>query len=253
LAAEISPEIHDTILRLRLLLEQPEFRPGESARTFAIAGSDYSSALILPHLLKQVVAAAPSVQLRVLSTAVSNVAEELDAGRIDVALGIFVDIAPRFEALRLSEIDLVYVTSARFSRKTLTLEDLATLPHIVVTLSHQNTQLVVERGLRRNVNIGNSAALDHELGKRGMKRRIAAVVPHPLAVPMLLKQIDGIAMLPRHLAKEISRIHGLSVFEDPCGNSPGPISVIWHERARADGGILWLRGLFAKIAHEVLR
>lgn len=258
LAAEIGPEIHDTILRLRLLLGHAEFHPGESARQFAIAGSDYSSAIILPHLLKKIAKAAPSVELRVLSTAVSNVAEELDAGRVDMAIGVFVERDSRFEALRLSDIDLVYVSSGRFRRRTLTIKDLSTLPHVVVTLSHQSGQMVVddclvERGLRRNVNIGSSAALDRELERRGVKRRIAAIVPHPLAVPMFLKQLDAIAMLPRKLAEELAQNYDLRVHEDPCGNSPGPISVIWHERARTDGGIMWLRDLFAEVARDVFR
>lgn len=255
LAAEIGPEIHDTILRLRLLLGQPDFHPRESTRQFAIAGSDYSSAIILPRVIERIAKAAPSVGLRVLSTAVSNVAEELDAGRVDMAIGIFVEKDARFEALRLSDIDLVYVASGRFRRRSLTIDDLSSLPHIVVTLSHQDGQRVVddclvERGLRRNVNIGSSAALDHELERRGVKRRVAAIVPHPLAVPMLLKRLDAIAMLPRKLAEELARNYQLKVFEDPCGNSPGPISVIWHERARADGGIMWLRGLFAEVAAD---
>jgi DNA-binding transcriptional LysR family regulator len=258
LAAEIGPEIHDTILRLRLLLGQAEFHPRESTRQFVVAGSDYSSAIILPHLLKKIATAAPSVELRVLSTAVSNVAEELDAGRVDMAIGIFVERDARFEALQISDIDLVYVASARSKRRSLTIKDLSTLPHIVVTLSHQGGQMVVddclvERGLRRNVNIGSSAALDRELERRGVKRRIAAIVPHPLAVPMFLKQFEAIAMLPRKLAEELARNYDLRVFEDPCGNSPGPISVIWHERARTDGGIMWLRDLFAEVAREAFR
>jgi DNA-binding transcriptional LysR family regulator len=258
LAAEIGAEVHDTILRLQLLMRQPDFQPAESTRQFAIACSDYSSAIILPHLLKKIAKAAPSVELRVLSTAVSNVAEELDAGRVDMAIGIFVECDARFEALRLSDIDLVYVTSGRFRGRKLTIKDLSAVPHIVVTLSHQNGQMIVddcviERGLRRNVNIGSSAALDRELARRSVKRRVAAVVPHPLAVPMLLKQLDAIAMLPRKLAEELARNYDLRVFEDPCGNSPGPISVIWHERARADGGVMWLRDRFAEVAREVFR
>lgn len=256
LATEIGAEVHDTILRLRLLLGQAEFHPAESSRQFVIAGSDYSSAMILPYLLKKIAKVAPSVELRVLSSAVSNVAEELDAGRIDMALGIFLEMDARFEAQQLSEIDLVYVTSGRFRGKRLTIKDLSAFPHIAVTLSHHGGQIivddcVVERGLRRNVNIGSSAALDHELARRGIKRRIAAVVPHPLAVPMLLKELDAIAMLPRRLAEEIARNYNLRVFEDPCGNSPGSLSVIWHERARVDGGIMWLRDLFAQVAREI--
>ena len=70
---------------------------------------------------------------------------------------------------------------------------------------------------------------------------------------MFLKQFDAIAMLPRKLAEELARNYDLRVFEDPCGNSPGPISVIWHERARSDGGIMWLRDRFAEVARDACR
>lgn len=251
-AEEIATEIHASMLRLRLLLEQEEFLPSESNRTFTIAASDFSSALIVPHLLKSVLAEAPNVEVRILSTAIANVANELDAGRVDFSIGIFVDAAPRFRSQFLCDVDRVYVTNCRFPKNEMTLQDLAELPHIVITLSNHFTQIVidncvVEPGLRRNVNIGGIDSIDHELAKYRLRRRIAAVVPHPLAVPMILQQIDAVAMLPRAMAEAAAAVYDLKIFKDPCSNTPVPMSLIWHERADADKGMSWFRELMADL------
>jgi LysR family transcriptional activator for leuABCD operon len=65
---------------------------------------------------------------------------------------------------------------------------------------------------------------------------------------MILQQIDAVAILPRAMAEAAAEVYDLKIFTDPCSNTSVPMSLIWHERADGDKGILWFRNLFSELS-----
>ncbi|NYT69201.1 DNA-binding transcriptional LysR family regulator [Pusillimonas noertemannii] len=245
-ALEFAPTVHEMMLRLQLALETRGFDPKTSKRRFLISGTDFASATLMPVLLQSLIQQSASVRVEILSASTLDIAHELDAGRIDLALGTFVEIGSRFNSSLLTEIEQVYLTRADHAVQELTLEDLAKYPHVVVRLADTphtgiSPSHIAERGLRRNVHIGDSTTLEGVLSRHGLTRHIAAVVPHPLAIAPIVATSHAIGMLPRHLADATAHLYGLRLHTDPCGRSHLPYSMVWHEQAEADAGIAWLR------------
>ncbi|NYT69224.1 LysR family transcriptional regulator [Pusillimonas noertemannii] len=253
-AIELAPAVKDALLRLRLALENRDFDPRQSNRHFVVAGTDYAGALLMPALVKRLVQQNASVCVDVVSLHGMDIAQELDAGRIDLAVGTFVEIPSRFRTELLEETEQVFVTCKDHPAQTLGIHDLATYPHVVVRLvdtppSTKSGAAATDRGIRRNAHIGDSAGLEGVLAKHGLRRTIAAVVPHPLAIGPIVSQSHVIAMLPRRLAEAAARAFDLKIHDDPCGKVLWPYSLVWHEQADTDIGVAWLRSQLLDAAY----
>ncbi len=251
-AVEFAPTVRDTLLKLRLALETRGFDPRVSQRHFVVAATDYASALLMPGVIERLVQQDASVCVDVVSLHGMDIAQELDAGRIDLAVGTFVEVASRFRTRLLEEIEQVFVTRRHHPAQTLGIEELAMYPHVVVRLvdtprSPKPTGASSDRGIRRNVHIGDSTELEGILAKHGLRRTIAALVPHPLAIGPIVAQSNIIGMLPRRLAESAAAAFDLRIHDDPCRKVLWPYSLVWHEQAEADLGVAWLRTKFEEV------
>lgn len=257
-ASEIASEIHSALARLGLVLYPPAFHPESSTRTFTIAAHDYVTATLLPPLLRRIGETAPHVDVRVLPANALDVAEALDAGRVDFAICLFVEMHVRFGRMHLFNEDVVYVMRANHPRGNalLSVEDLAEIPHVVISLAGDDEEalvngFIVERGLRRRARIDNLDCVNQVLAERSLRLRIGATVPHILAVPMIVGRSDMIAIMPRRLAEQLASVYGLRIVELPCPQEPAPIQLVWHARSDSDPANMWLRNVFASIAGEL--
>ncbi|MGA0572948.1 LysR family transcriptional regulator [Variovorax sp. VNK109] len=245
-ARELGVAVHDTLRRLRTALSDDAFHPESSDRVFTIACSEFASVVLFAPLIASVRAQAPGVQVSLLPSNALNVSEALEAGRIDLAIGTFLEAGPRFRMRKLMDTDQVYVLPESAGPGPLTLERLAALPHVVVRLATAQERVVVdecivEKGLRRHINMGDSPRLDQALAARSEARTICAVVSHPLAVPAIVQSSGAVGMLPRQMAERLAPVWGLQIHDDPQGSPSFPYSIVWHERADADPGNAWMR------------
>ena len=256
-ARELGVAVHDTLQRLRTALSDDAFHPESSDRVFTIACSEFASVVLLAPLIASVRAQAPGVQVSLLPSNALNVSEALEAGRIDLAIGTFLEAGPRFRMRKLMDTDQVYVlpadASADADAAALTLERLAALPHVVVRLATAQERVVVdecivEKGLRRHINMGDSPRLDQALAAKGQARTICAVVSHPLAVPAIVQSSGAVGMLPRQMAERLAPVWGLQIHDDPQGSPSFPYSIVWHERADADPGNAWMRDVIESVS-----
>jgi DNA-binding transcriptional LysR family regulator len=133
-ALELAPAIRQALELLEGVIAAPRFDPAVDARAFTVATSAYISSVLLPSVAQRILAEAPNVTLRISALA-PNLAEELDRGRIDLVLGCFEVIPPRFQHTPLFEESGVWVVGAGHPalKDELTAEALARIKHLIVS------------------------------------------------------------------------------------------------------------------------
>ncbi len=141
--------IHDT------LGVQP-FDPATATRRFVVAANDYVTSVLLTRLVRRMGEAAPLSDLVVRPSTRLDLAEQIDVGRIDIALGIFADLPSRFQSARLWVQDdvLVFRRGHPLARRKPRIDDLAEFPLLTVSLGGQEeagavSGFIIERGLAR--------------------------------------------------------------------------------------------------------
>lgn len=202
------------------------FDPGSSTREFTLATTDYVEAVLLAPLLSRISAAAPGVQLRVRALERSDVAEMLERGGHDLAVGVSFDSSPGLQQQALFSEEMVLVCRKGHPRVKRGI-DLATyleLRHVLVSV----------RG-------GSQSAVDELLARSGQKRRVALLVPHFLAAQLIVASTDLVMTAPARVVTRLEGALGLRVLTPPLAVPGFTVRQVWHERQQDDAGHLWLR------------
>jgi len=252
-AAEIAPSVRQGLLQLQLALVATEFDPAKTERQFTIICGDYVGAVLLPGVSALFRTEAPNAELRVRPP-LGRIVEDVDAGRADLALGGFRRIPERFESEILFSDSMVWTLSADhpFAQKQLTLGQLVELPHLIIAPDEDDEAVdgvVSEHGLERRVIRDDAEALERAFAQRGMKRRIGLTIPNGLAAPMFVGGSDIAALLPSRLAAAYAKRYKLKSFPPPYAAQPFDISALWHKSLGAQPALVWLRGLFRRVAN----
>ena len=225
-AAALAPGIAAALAQLRTTLAaEVAFDAASASRTFTLASTDYTSALILPPLLAWLQDHAPRVDLRIASYNKQDVPELVARGDVDLAIGVFEPPPP--DAVRTPLWNERFVGVAREGHpilRSLTPESFAAANHALVS---------VRKDARGRI--------DQELEALGLRRRIALVLPHMLALVPALAASDLIATLPARVAARF-RQQGVEVFELPIATRPWQVEMLWRPSARMDQAGRWLRG-----------
>ncbi|MGY0572485.1 LysR substrate-binding domain-containing protein [Bradyrhizobium sp. RDM12] len=111
-ALAMAPLIREAWKSLEAAIEPPKFDPRNSARRFTIAVSDFIATVIMSDVLTLLRREAPLVDLVVRPDSSIDLAEEMDLGRIDAAIGIFSDVPTRFGSSPLFAYDDVLIASS---------------------------------------------------------------------------------------------------------------------------------------------
>ena len=90
-AVEIGPQLRQGLMQLQLAVMDAEFAPATTERQFVIACSDYASAAIVPGLMARLRTGHPVPACAWCPP--GGVAEAMQAGRVDLAIGSFGHVA----------------------------------------------------------------------------------------------------------------------------------------------------------------
>lgn len=236
-AVEIAPGLLGALAQIRATLDAGVgFDPATAKRAFAVGGTDYTALVLLPPLVAHVRRAAPGLDLRAIGYEKGAVAEMLDRGEVDVALGVFPDPPERAVVTRLFRERFVGLARAghpAVADGRVGLDAFAALPHALVTTRRDAT-----------------GALDGALAERGLKRRVALTLPHAMVLPAVLESSDLVAALPSRLAERL-QTDGLQRFELPVETKPWTVSMLWPATARNDRAAIWLRATISACSAAV--
>ena len=231
-AERLAAPVRETVAAMkRVFADEAAFDPATSQRTFRIAITDGVCYVLMPRLLQTIRATAPGVAVQFVPIPQHPVAEDLAAGRVDLAVTYFGALPPAIRRETLFAEHYVGVVDQRARlRGPLTAARYAAMTHVVV-----------------ETRPGAYSRLTALLAERGIERRASVTVPHFLLAPLAVQDSGHVATIGRGLAHCLAEHHPVRVVELAFTLPGYDISQIWHERAESDDGLAWLRSHVARV------
>jgi DNA-binding transcriptional LysR family regulator len=249
-ALAMAPLVRQALKSLEAAIELPPFEPQTSTRTFTIAASDFTTLVVVPRLLQILSVEAPLINIAIKPVTRIDLAEQIDLGRIDAAIGTFSTMPQRFHSSILFAYDDVLVANASRKLGTITTEVLGQLSIVVVSFGGEQEGaidgFISERGLARRSEMYDRSAFERALSTSQTAARIAVSLPHFLALPALLEGSGLAAIVPRPLAETFSRNHAISIYELPYPTTRLEVRSLWHERNAGDASQDWLHAVMER-------
>ena len=257
-ALTIAGPIRESMQRIEDTLVAEPFEPGQSEQEFVIAANDYVTLFFLRSLMTTLRETAPRIRLKVRPSTRLDLAEQIDVGRIDLAIGTFARIPQRFRnASLLRQVEVAVMHAGHASRRKLTLDALAALPLLVVSLGGEEegavSGFIEERGLARQSDMFDRDALEEALRKLRVSPNYRLIVPHSMVIPDLLDGSDMVAVLPGMIADLFCKTRGLIQRPLPYEARPTILSAVWHKSSDDDPAHAWLRDHVVRIAQQFER
>jgi DNA-binding transcriptional LysR family regulator len=212
---------------------QPVFDPGTAQRTFQIAASDLSTAVLglpLAGLLAQ--CAGPGVRLAFRMADSARIATQLQEGEVDLLIGSERMVPENMRARLLFDEHFVMVQRKGHPRGTapLALDAYCGLRHVLVSTSGGSLH----------------GFMDEHLQALGRSRNVVLSVQSFALVPGLLCQSDHVATVPSRLAALHAGV--LDSFALPFECRGFSLHAAWHPRFHADPALAWLREQVIRVA-----
>ena len=255
-ATVMAPALRDALRRIETTLGVEPFSPGQSTRRFVIAANDHVTAVIVAPLMRELQKVAPGIDLVIRPSTRLDLAEQIDLGRIDLAIGIFSQVPARLNARTLlSQGEAILMRKGHpASRRKLTLRDIARYPLVTISVGGQEEGAVdgfiLERGLARQSEMFDRQSLQEALAEIQQTPRLRVTVPHSLAIPALLQGSEMLSIVPMSLARALTRTSELLLRQTPYRAGAATMRAVWHRRADNDVAHLWLRDMVAAVAKE---
>lgn len=234
-AEMLAEPLRDALSDLRLALDPAAFTPATSDRRFTLALNNYAAALIAPPLAAAISSAAPMVRLDLRPRGTLDLAEQLDRGDLDLALGALESPGERFAAAPLLEDEIVVVMRRGHpaGRRALSARAFAALDHLEISSSLDDTRFI-----------------DAWLAERELARRIVLRAPF-IAAAQILAQSDLVANISSRMARLIARRHALRIHRPPYASPPVQLTMLWHRRLDGHPAHQWLRQVVRAAAEDM--
>ncbi|MDO9405708.1 MAG: LysR substrate-binding domain-containing protein [Polaromonas sp.] len=256
-ANAMAEDLRSSLRRIEMTLGVEPFDPAQSTRRFAIAANDHLTVVLVAELSRVMAVQSPGVDIVIRPSTRIDLAEQIDVGRIDLALGIFAQVPPRLTARTLmTEGELIVMRKGHpAARRKLVLQDLARYPLVTISVGGQEEGAVggfiLERGLARQAEMFDRQALEEALAGIGTQPRYRTTVPHSLAIPALLRDSDMLSIMPSSLARRLATGSRLLMRELPYPSVLSTFRGVWHSRNDHDPAQVWLRECVAQAAQRL--
>ncbi len=207
------------------------FAPATSSRTFVLAMTDIGEIYFLPPLMDLLARIAPNVCVSTVRNAAGTLKEDMEAGRVDLALGLLPNLKAGFFQRRLFRHRYVcmFRKGHPLDKPHMTLAEFSNADHVVVIAA----------------GTGHSR-VDAMLDDSGVHRRIRLRVPHFVAVGHILRETDMIATVPERFASRCTEPFGLTYVPHPAKLPEIAINQFWHARFHREPGNQWLRSIVSE-------
>lgn len=207
------------------LVPPQAFVPETARHTFVLAASDHAQLIVLPQLAARL-ESYPGLRLRVVPLPRDFPTTELEAGELDLVLGVF-DLAPGDRAPRglqrqvLVRERYMLVGRARHPALRRPQRFNLSLPQL-----HVSPRGGTEGGFER---------------KAKLRRNVVLFMPHYLVAPWVLASTDIIAALPERVARRFAEAFPLTLVPVEIPHEPLRVQQLWHPHRQQDPAHRWLR------------
>ncbi|MFI5805069.1 LysR family transcriptional regulator [Streptomyces sp. NPDC051561] len=201
------------------------FDPVHLRRTFTVQATDLLLVGLAGKLTDRIRAEAPQVDVVFLPESAEG-GPGLRQGGVDVELGVLGQLDPEIRSRRLTSATVVAVARSGHPlfEGRIDARRFAAADHIGIS--------------RHGKRLG---PIDSALAERGLKRRIAAVVPSHTGAMMLARETDLVSLTLDGWLPGTTAALGLRTFPIPLGLPPMDLGMAWHPRTAADPGHRWFR------------
>ena len=210
------------------LNQQTKFDPAEASMNVTIGMTDIGEIVFLPRLIERLSREAPRVALSTVRNYAVNLRDDMEAGRVDMAIGLLPQLKAGFFQRRLFRQRYVclFRSGHRLDRKKLSLADFRAAEHLVV------------------ISAGTGhGKVDDLMHKAGIERLVRLTVPHFVGVGHILQATDLVATVPERLAEQLAEPFGLSWLPHPVNLPEVSINAFWHAKVHRSPASQWLRGV----------
>jgi DNA-binding transcriptional LysR family regulator len=235
-AQQVAEPVGAAMAQVALALNQrSQFDPTTSDRHFTIAMTDVGEVYFMPALIERCRALAPRVRLGSVRAGSIALKEEMETGRVDLAIGAFDDVSEAlYQKLLFRQ---PYVSMFRkghpLSRGPVTLKRFAAAEHLLVDSGESPYPRI-----------------NQLLQKAGIGKASRFRVPHFTAVPYIVSGSELVVTVPRKLAEQASSAFGLKWIAPPLQLPTLQTNMFWHRRFNQDPGSQWLRALVTELFAE---
>ncbi|MFS2028140.1 LysR family transcriptional regulator [Massilia sp. CT11-137] len=236
LAQQMAEPIGAAMAQVALALSQrSRFDPATSARRFTLAMTDVGEVYFMPVLIERCRTAAPNVEIASLRANGLTLKDDMETGRVDLAIGAFEDVSDALyhRALFRQPFVSMFRKDHPLAKGKVDLERFVAAPHLIVDAAQSPYDRI--NGL---------------LEKAGVTAGARFRVPHFTAVPYIVSTSELVVTVPQKLAESAASPFGLKWIEPPLALPALQTNVFWHRRFNHDPGIQWLRGLIGDVFAE---
>ena len=234
-AERLAQAVRSALAMLEVALaEARTFEPRKADKRFRIHLSDIGEARFLPPLMLALHEQAPHVQLETLPMPLAEIADALDRGSLDIAIGFLPGVTGTQQQVLLSDHYAVLLRQAHpvlkgLRGKRLGQEALHRLDFVAVR-SHSET-LRILRTLDLQDQVRLSAA-------------------HFMAVPSIVRQTDLAVIMPAEIAETFEAQGGYVMLQADLPESAFDVSLHWSWRFAREPANQWLRELVSKVFQQ---
>jgi DNA-binding transcriptional LysR family regulator len=210
------------------LNQQSRFEPASVKRSMTIGMTDIGEIVFLPELVDRLRREAPGVSLCTVRTTATNLREDMEAGKVDLAIGPLPQLKAGFFQRRLFRQRYVclFRKGHALDRKRLSLADFKAAEHLII------------------VSAGTGhGKVDDLIRRAGVDRTARLTIPHFVSVGHLLSRTDMVATVTERLAESLVEPFDLTYRPHPIDLPEIAINVFWHAKVHRSPAHQWLRGV----------
>jgi DNA-binding transcriptional LysR family regulator len=161
-----------------------------------------------------------------------NLRDELEAGKVDAAVGLLPNLKAGFFQRRLFTQRYVCLMRSghRLAKRKISLAEFTAAEHL----------MVVSAGT-------GHGKVDELLQRSGVERTVQLTVPHFVSVGHILTGSDLIATVPERLADRLIKPFELVKVPHPAQLPDIAINVFWHAKYHRSPANRWLRGVLFEL------
>lgn len=236
LALQLAEPFSNALASIRQALNQHEvFDPATSKRQFTIAMTDVGEVYFMPLLVERCSRLAPHIQLSAVRASMPELKAEMEAGRVDLAIGAFEAISGALYQRRLFSQDYVcmYRKGHPLAGADMSLKEFQAARHLIVASMESPYDKI-----------------NQSLEKAGIQAAAQFRVPHFGAVPYIVSSTDLLVTVPKKLAERAAAPFNLEYVKPPLRLPALQTNIFWHRRFNQDEGNQWLRNFIVEHCAE---